>query len=115
MIRDMFIMPNEFFSIRGKKTMTLEQFEEAKKLVERNPGIVTEFELKVLRTFMLKNVQAVAKELGISEQTIYNVFHRIRTRRQRAQRCVNFWNNMARDKRLYHVLTPRPEPEEESE
>jgi hypothetical protein len=89
---------------------TLEDFEEANQVAKKFPGIVTAFELQVLKLYMLKDVHGVAKALSVTEQIIYNTFRRIRERRKRAQHTVNFWNGWAsKDKRLFMVLTPKPE------
>jgi predicted DNA-binding protein YlxM (UPF0122 family) len=90
-------------------------FLKARKLAVKEPSIVTELELNVLEAYLKKGVKLVAKELNISQPTVYAVFQRIRERRRRFQHGVNFWNNLAREKRLYLVLTPRPEPENQEE
>jgi predicted DNA-binding protein YlxM (UPF0122 family) len=92
-----------------------DKFQNGHKLAEKEPSIVTELELKVLEAYLMKSVKVIAKELEISEQTIYSVFQRIRERRQRFQHGVNFWNDLAKDKRLRIVLTPRREPENQEE
>ena len=90
-----------------------DKFKNAHKMAIEEPAIITELEVKVLEGYLMKSVPLVAKELGISQQTVYAVFQRIRERRRRFQLGVNFWNNLAKDKRLFLVLTPRPKPEEE--
>ena len=48
------------------------------------------------------------RETPISEDDVYGVGYRIRERRRKIQLQVNFWNNVAKDKKLYRFITPMP-------
>lgn len=78
-------------------------------------GIITSYEAKICRMFRTKSVEKISEELNKTPSSIYGVFRTIRNRRQRHQKSVNFWNAIARDKRLYHVLTGKPELPKEDE
>lgn len=76
-------------------------------------SIVTPYEAKVLRMYRTKSVAMIAQQLEKTTQSIYQVFSTIKERRTRHQASVNYWNNVGRDKRLFHRITPSPSPPEE--
>ena len=79
-------------------------------------SVITSYEAKICRMFRTKSVERISEELGKKPTAIYGVFRTIRNRRRRHQTSVNFWNALARDKRLYHILTNKPPlPNEEDE
>ncbi len=90
-------------------------FKKAREISLKDAGIITHMEVAVLEAFLMKSPEVIAKERGITVNDVYAVFQRIRRRRRRFQHGVNLFNNLARDKRLYSVLTPKPEPTEEEE
>ncbi len=93
--------------------MSRANLETARKLSLEDAGIITPFECHVLELVVKYNPKGIAKELHIDVNMVYGVFRRIRERRRRFQRGVNFFNNLCRDKQYYHFLTPKPEYAEE--
>jgi hypothetical protein len=83
------------------------------KLSIEDAGILTPFEARVLELVPKYPPAGIAKALHVNVHIIYSVFQRIRDRRRRFQRGVNFFNSLCKDKRFYHFLTPKPEYKEE--
>ena len=92
------------------RTPTLKKIRE---LMKTYPGLMSGYELKVLNLYKQKSVLEIEEEDGLTKESVYAVFRRLRERRRLFRIYLKIFNNLSRDEDFHRIMTPLPTREEE--
>lgn len=92
------------------QTPTLKKVRDLMKIY---PGLMSGYELKVLNLYHQKSVLKITEEDGLSKESVYAVFRRLREKRRLFRIYLKIFNNLSRDSRFHRILTPIATREEE--